>query len=190
VKFFRHRAIGCCLALALSIAVSACGSAKHPYDATAENNGTYVRLGTINYQLQISRELNQYSPEDHEYLTGLPAGTKGPTANEIWYGVFLYAINKGHRTAPVADSFKIVDTQGNTYSPVALDPSVNPFAWTNTDLAPLGTVPAPNTAASFGPTQGALLLFKLNTSVYNNRPLTLDIQAPGISHVATISLDL
>ncbi len=35
-----------------------------------------------------------------------------------------------------------------------------------------------------------MLLFKLNTSVYNNRPLTLEIQLSGASQVSTISLDL
>ena len=49
---------------ALSLAVAACGNAKHAYDATAENNGYYVRAGDVTYQLQISRELNPFSTED------------------------------------------------------------------------------------------------------------------------------
>ena len=47
-----------------------------------------------------------------------------------------------------------------------------------------------DTTASFGPTQGRLLLFKLPTQVYSNRPLTLQIHAQGQSTPATISLDL
>ena len=43
---------------------------------------------------------------------------------------------------------------------------------------------------SFGPTQGALLLFKLDTSVYDNRPLTLEIRGPGRQLWGSISLDL
>jgi hypothetical protein len=190
VRAFRHATVAC-LALALSLALGACGKVGKPsYDATAENNGTYVQLGTIYYQLQVSRELNPYATEDHEYLVGLPAGIKSPTPSQIWYGVFLRAINMGKHPEPAADNFKITDTQGDVYTPISLNPSVNPFVWTGQSLPPRGTEPAPNTMASFGPTQGGLLLFKLNTTVYNNRPLSLQVRAPGVSHVATISLDL
>ena len=34
----------------------------------------YVDAGPITYQLQISRQLNQYATEDSQYLAGLPAG--------------------------------------------------------------------------------------------------------------------
>ena len=37
---------------------------------------------------------------------------------------------------------------------------------------------------------GRLLLFKLPTAVYSNRPLTLQIHAPGQTSPSTISLDL
>jgi hypothetical protein len=178
------------LALALSLALGACGKVGKPsYDATAENNGTYVQLGTIYYQLQISRELNPFSTEDHQYLAGLAPGS-GPSANQIWYGVFLWAINDTHQTRQTANTFQIVDTQGDTYKPVPLNPSVNQYAWTSQSLDHLGTEPGPASTASFGPTQGGLVLFKLPTSVYANRPLTLQIYAPGQSHPATISLDL
>ena len=33
------------------------------------NNGVYVDAGPVTYQLQISRELNQYAVEDRQYLT-------------------------------------------------------------------------------------------------------------------------
>ena len=61
--------------------------------------------------------------------------------------------------------------------------------WTQQTLAPSGIEPGLNSTASFGPTQGGLLLFKLPTSVYSNRPLTLQIFAPGGGRGA-ISLDL
>jgi hypothetical protein len=87
-------------------------------------------------------------------------------------------------------SFDIVDTQGNKYYPVPVNPQVNPYAWTEQTLKPLGTEPAPDTTASFGPTQGRLLLFKINTSAYANRPLTLEINAPGQANPSSVSLDL
>jgi len=178
------------LVSALALVVAGCGSGKHHFDATAENNGFYVTAGAVNYQLQVSRELNQYSTEDHQYLTGLPAGTTPPKPDELWYGVFLWAKNTAATPRHTADDFTIVDTSGDKYHPVALDPSANPYAWTSTLLQPLGTQPGPDTTAYFGPTQGELVLFKLNTSVYTNRPLTLEIRAPGVSQTSSISLDL
>ena len=175
--------------LALALLLGACGTGKHPYDATAENNGYYVQGGGVLYQLQISRELNQYSVEDHQYLAGLPTGST-PGANQLWYGVFLWAKNYSHHPASTADNFDIVDTQGNKYYPVQLNPAVNQYAWTGESLRPLGTEPGPDTTASFGPTQGALVLFKLPTAVYSNRPLTLEIRPPGTTQVSSISLDL
>ncbi len=188
MRALRHRAIACLVLLAAAVALSACGSAKHPLDATADNNGFYVKLGDINYQLQVSRELNQYSTEDHQYLAGLPAGSS-PAPNQLWYGVFLYAVNKSNSTATTTDTFQIVDTQDQVYKPTTL-PAANGWAWTAQTLQPLQTEPGPESTASDGPTQGGLVLFKLPTSVYNNRPLTLEIFAQGQLKPATISLDL
>jgi hypothetical protein len=192
VRRLRHRLAGCALVLLSAAALGACGGNKqNPADATAENNGEYVRLGSIDYQLQVSRELNRFSIEDHQYLTGLPAGTSGPGKNEIWYGVFLRAVNDTHQTSPVSTSFVIADTQENQYRPVALNTTLNQYAWTGMTLPPLGTEPQHDTTAFFGPTQGSLLLFKLPTSVYSNRPLTLFINPPsGTKGQAKIPLDL
>jgi hypothetical protein len=178
--------------LLLVVGLAACGHASpHQNFADANNDGDYVSAGYITYQLQISRELNQYSTEDAAYLKGLPADLSpklGP--NELWYGVFLYAKNQSGRAATTSDNFEIVDTQGNVYRPVKLDPNVNPFAWTSMTLANLDTEPGPNTVASLGPTQGGLLLFRVSNSVYSNRPLTLYILGPGNRRLGGISLNL
>jgi hypothetical protein len=90
-----------------------------------------------------------------------------------------------------SDNIDIVDTQGNVYHPIRLDRAINPYAWVPQSLAPGETEPNPNTTAGTGPAGGSLLLFKLNTSIYDNRPLTLQIRAPSGRRVwATISLDL
>ncbi len=123
----------------------------------------YVDAGPITYQLQVSRQLNQYATEDRQYLVGLPAGTSSLTPDQLWYGVFLWAKNQTERRPhTTADNFTIVDTQGDHYHPIPLNPSLNPYAWTPQSLAPGAIEPAPDTTASFGPTQGGLLLFKLN----------------------------
>jgi hypothetical protein len=187
VSSLRHRVIGAVLALAAAFALTACGSKVDTgTNAGADNNGVYVSLDDVFYQLQVSRELNPFSPEDHGYLAGV--GNHPPGAQQIWYGVFLRALNKSNQPRRTSDSFDIRDTQGKVYQPVPVDPATNQYAWTAQPLQPLGTEPAPDTTASFGPTQGALILFKLDNAVYANRPLTLEIHSG--TKTATISLDL
>jgi hypothetical protein len=178
-------------ALILAVSVAACGHKEaHPKVADSNNNGGYVDAGPVTYQLQISRILNQYSTEDSQYVKGLPAGTTAPTASQEWYGVFLWAKNQTSHNQLTTDNFVVLDTQGTHYFPIKLDPNVNPYAWTSQMLKPLATEPAPDTTAYAGPTQGGLLLFKINTSASSNRPLTLEILGSSNQTLATISLDL
>ena len=174
-------------ALALAVGLGACGQVSDP--VSSENDGVYVDAGPITYQMQVSRQLNQYAVEDSQYLAGLPAGQGRLTPDELWYGVFLWAKNQTNEYHTTSDTFTITDTNGDTYHPIRLDPELNGYAWTRQVLAPSAVEPEANTTASFGPTQGGLVLFKLPTSVYSNRPLTLHIFPPNGS-AATISLDL
>ncbi len=185
------------LAIAASTVLISAGAAgcdtgnrlDHPH--VADNEGFYVDAGPVTYQVQLTRELNPYdTTEDAEYLTGIPAGTAGPSPNEEWFAVFLLAKNQSKSVQTTASSFDLVDTQGRTYTAIALDPKLNPYAWTPTSLRPLDTQPAPNTTASEGPTQGQELLFKINVSAYANRPMTLEIRGDTSQVLATVSLDL
>jgi hypothetical protein len=177
-------------ALVLAAGLSACGHKEaHPTQADANNDGTYIDAGPVSYQLEISRELNPYSTEDSAYVKGLPAGTTAPSASQLWYGVFLWAKNQTHHDQTTLNSFEITDSQGNTYYPVKLDAGVNPFTWTSQTLAPNQIEPGPNTVASNGPTQGGLLLFKLNSTAYSNRPLTLWLIGSGNQKLGSISLN-
>jgi hypothetical protein len=182
--------------------VSACGShtthhasgiaaAGSVGAADANNNGNYVKAGLMTYQMQVSRELNQYTPEDSGYVRGLPKSESKLAPNQLWFGVFMWAKNETSRTLTTSGNFDIVDTQGTVYHPLKLDPAVNPYAWEAQALAPGATEPNPTATAGTGPAGGRLLLFKLNTSIYDNRPLTLQIRAPSGKKVwGTISLDL
>jgi hypothetical protein len=186
----RARILVCTLALAAGLA--ACGHKQaHPTVADANNNGGYVDAGPVTYQLQISRVLNPYSTEDSQYVKGVPPAYPPPTATQEWYGVFLWAKNQTARPQTTTDKFLIEDTQQNKYYPIPLNTAENPYAWTSQTLQPLGTEPAPGTTAYFGPTQGGLLLFKINNSAFSNRPLMLYILGPdGQKRLASISLDL
>ena len=178
--------IVCALGAALGLA--ACGQTRQP--TSVLNNGVYITAGPITYQLQVSRELNQFAVEDSQYLAGLPtgSGTLGP--DQLWYGVFLWAKNQTNHPQLSASKFDILDSSDHRYYPIQVNANLNPYAWTPQLLGPAGTQPIPNTTAYYGPTGGNLLLFKLPTSVYSNRPLTLQIYAPGESLPGQISLDL
>jgi hypothetical protein len=183
----RLLAIPCAVLVAFGL--GACGHRSgHPLTADANNDGDYVDAGPITYQLQVSRELNPYSIEDRNYLLGVSSTTL--PATQEWYAVFLWARNQTGTPATTSDSFDIVDTQGNHYYPVAINPALNPYAWTTQTLAPSATEPAPGTPAFYGPTQGRELLFRISDSAYDNRPLTLEIHVAGQAQPSTISLDL
>jgi len=122
-------------AFGLASGLAACGKTDTP--PTSENNGVYVTAGPVTYHLQISRELNQYSTEDRQYMTGLPHGTSATLSpNQLWYGVFLWAKNQTKSPQMTSGNIDIVDTQNNRYYPVALNSALNPYAWTVQKLAP------------------------------------------------------
>ncbi|HEY2769556.1 MAG TPA: hypothetical protein VGI87_03270 [Solirubrobacteraceae bacterium] len=181
----RRPALAGCVA-ALAIGVGACGQLSHPTNADSE--GVYVDAGPITYQVQLSRQLNPFNVEDKTYLSGQSASA--PSPSELWFGVFLWAENQSESNAATTDSFDIVDTQGHKYYPIPLNPQVNPFAWTSETLRPNAQQPTPGSIAFYGPAQGDELLFKLNNSIYSNRPLTLEIHAPGQAKPSSVSLDL
>lgn len=174
-------------AVLLTVALGACGN-KQSHPTSADTEGPYVDAGPLSYQVQVSRYLNPFSTEDRGYLAGVTA--PGPTPSQEWFAVFMWAKNETHSNQTTSDSFDIVDSQGNRYYPVPLNPSLNPYAYSAQTLRPQGTEPITDSTASFGPTQGAELLFKLDTTVNSNRPLTLEIHAPGQSTPSSISLDL
>ena len=178
--------VACVLGMAVGLA--ACGQTGQP--TSILNNGVYITAGPVTYQLQVSRELNQFLTEDSQYVSGLPFGSGGLTPNQLWYGVFLWAKNQSNHSQLTARTFDIVDSSDHHYYPLHLNPELNGYAWTSRLLPPSGQEPALNTTASFGPTQGGLLLFKLPTTVYSNRPLTLEIYPPGGGNKGDISLDL
>ncbi|HWD63800.1 MAG TPA: hypothetical protein VG405_01375 [Solirubrobacteraceae bacterium] len=175
---------------ALALGVGACGLAKrinHPTSADAAN--VYVNSGPITYQVQISRALNPYSTEDAQYLAGIPkAQTIPPT--QMWFAVFVWAKNQSGHPQTTSGQFTITDSSGRVYRAWPLNAQVNQYAWAPERLAADDTEPAPDTTASYGPTQGGLVLFRLSTAVYSNRPLTLNIYSPQQSKPTTVALDL
>jgi hypothetical protein len=178
-------------ALLAALALAACGTAKQP-TTQGDSEGSYIKAGSLVYQVEMSRELNASNVEDAEYLRGLAAGTPRLAGDEEWFGVWLRVQNVTHRSAPSASQFKIVDTTGAEYTPTPLPPT-NLFAYQSVSVQGdkgQPVQPDPNTAAGSGPINGSMLLFKLRTAVYANRPLELEITPPGGGSPSSVVLDL
>ena len=181
---------------ALAVGVSGCGFTHREAKPTGVSqqelsNGAepYFWTGPVTYQVQVSRALNPFDSYDVQYLSGVQ-GAQDLSSQQFWFGVFLWAKNQTGRTVPTADKFEIVDSAGDVYTPTALNSGVNPYAWTQQMLSPDGIEPVADSAASDSSPGGGLILFKLNQSVYSNRPLTLKVFAPGAKKASSISLDL
>lgn len=152
-------------------------------EPTAEaKEGEPLELGDLSYNIQITRELNRFSPEDSAYLQGAPPLRR----DQEYLGVFMQVTNEGSETAVVPEPFRVVDTRGRIYDQVPLE---NEWALRpGTPIEPDETIPGPETPARNGPIEGSLVLFTVDETANENRPLVLEV--PGPDEVGEITLDL
>jgi hypothetical protein len=174
------------LALAIALAAAAFGAAGCGYSAgkTGEE-GTPIRLGSMEFNVQLTRFLNPSDPEDKQYLVGQPLP---PAADKAYLAVFMNMKNHGGSatTVPATSQMTVTDTTGAGYQAVS---SSTPFAAPlGAPLAGGGTIPVPDSPAASGPTQGSVVLFYVPEAITENRPLELDIQHSG--ETGTITLDI
>ena len=177
--------------LLAAVALSACGDTTH--NRVADNEGIYVDVGALKYQVQLSRELNPYDTEDSTYLQGLAPADATLTPTQAWFGVFMQVFNKTSHSQQPASQFYITDTQGIVYWPTPV-PASNPFGYAAATIPPHSQIPSLDSAAYSGPTQGAALVFKMTIASFEDRPLVLHIidpQQPQNSKIAaTVQLDV
>src|SRR3954468_1950434 len=168
-------ALLCALALTLFGGVLA-GCGDNPRENDASREGLPERIGGIDYNVYITRELNLRDVEDSGYY-------KGPEAPPGFalYGVFMTACNPEEDAfspnVPAASDFTVIDTQGNRFKPLPTLPD-NQFAYRAVPLKHLACIPKAGSLASSGPTNGALLIFKLPLETLENRPLDLITPPP------------
>jgi hypothetical protein len=184
------------LAAALAaLALGACGESHTrvttgTYAGSSGKNAPYLDVGPLVYQVQISRELNPYNTEDSQFLLGLSPEESHLNPGEEWFGVFMQVYNESAVPHPAATDFTVSDTQGNVYRPTVPGPT-NLFAYRGGVVPANNQIPAPNTVAADGPTQGLLLLYKIKVESLDNRPLTLKIVDPrNPTQTASAELDV
>jgi hypothetical protein len=175
---------------AASLVAAGCGD-KEDVTTQASTEGIWIDAGPLDYHIQGSRVLEPQQIPDRSYLTGLPQGSTPPkVGKEVWFAVFLRIENKTKKAAPTASQFEIVDTQGTSFSPYAINTKVNPFAYQPTTLEPNKVVPVPDSAQDFDSFDGAMLLFKIPLSSYQNRPLAFKIHSANGESPSEASVDL
>jgi hypothetical protein len=169
--------------------ISACGAGEHaPY---ADNLGPgYVEVGQLNYQVQISRELNPWSDEDRYYLQGFSASERQLAVADEWFAVSLQVYNWSNSAHTPGNDFFITDTLGNRYTPLA-NPTPNPYTYVPQTIPPGGQLPTIDSDAFAGWSQGEILVFKVPYTSLVNRPFVLHIVSPTDStRQARIELDV
>ena len=183
------------LALLTALALGACGDSHTKvttgtYAGESGANAPYLDVGPLIYEVQLSRQLNPSDTEDAAYLQGFSPAERRLQSNQEWFAVFVQVYNNNSRALPAANSLTIADTQGNRYSPVVPDQS-NQFAYRAGIVPATGRLPVPDSVPAAGPTQGALLLYRIPIVSLDNRPLELRIVDPtDASQRASAELDV
>jgi hypothetical protein len=183
------------IALLAVVALGACGESHTKvstgtYAGVGGANAPYLDVGPLAYQVQISRQLNPSDTEDSAYLEGLTPAQRQLLPGQEWFAVFLEVFNRTGRSSPAATSLTVTDTQNNAYTPIVPD-QTNPFAY-RAGLVQAGSqLPVPQSVPSFGPTQGALVLYKIQVASLDSRPFEFKIVDPtDPSLTASAELDV
>ena len=166
------------VAVALAGAVSACGEEEE----TEVVEGEPVEVSDLSYNVGLTRFLNPDDNEDAEYLVGLPQAEPGTE----YLGVFLTIENETEDPLPSAHAYTVHDTLANKYETVD---SESPYALDiGAEVPGESELPLPDTTAATGPNHGSLLIFLVDDSVSDNRPLELDIQTFGGDGKVTLDI--
>jgi hypothetical protein len=174
--------IGLLAVLALAIPVAGCGDDESD-EAPEAVEGEPLELGELLYNVSITRFLNPNITEDMAYLEGAPEEPKGKS----YLGVFLQIKNEGEEEIPSAGNYLVVDGSHRVYRPFDLETEFSLDV--GAEVPPDGQIPAPDTVAASGPTQGALILFLVDDDVSEERPLQLQIQSV-LGGEGTVELDI
>lgn len=181
------------LPLLLALAVTglgACGSDEVHTVTEAESEAVYVTLDELQYQVQLSRQLDPFAQVDRDLLAGVPKAQRGLGDDQVWFGVWVRALNGTEDPKTLADRFVIKDTTGSEFEPIEMTAD-SPFAYRPGAIAPGDGYPVPNSASGQSPTTGAFLLFRMPVRTLDFRPLELEFEsseAPG--ETAKVRLDV
>jgi hypothetical protein len=168
--------------LLAALLLSGCGDSHTKvttgtYAGESGANAPYLEVGSLVYEVQLSRQLNATNSEDSVYLQGLTPAQRKLEPGQEWFALFMQVYNNTSEDQTAATNMTITDTQANTYMPTVPDES-NPYAYRGGTVPAKSQIPAPGTLADDDPAQGLVLLYKIQVVSLDNRPLELKIVNP------------
>ena len=172
--------------LLAGLALNACGNADEPA-SEGETEAVYLDLDGLQYQVQISRQLNPVRRRG-QLLRPRPEPA-GSRARRHVVRVFVRVYNPTDTPKQATTEFEIHDTQGNVYKPVPLD-DTNVFRYVPASLGSEKMIPTPGSPAFNSPIRGSLLLFRVKIDSFENRPLEFIIRQPGSTAQRQVPLDV
>ena len=157
-----------------------------------ENEGFYLSLGELKYQVQGSRQLNADDIQDKRVCSpACPPAQQMLKPDEVWFGVFMQVENEDDEPLNPSGDIEIIDTQEDVFKPLGAradqpaSPTARPSRSPAASSRRCPTRPAFDTA-----NQGSLLLFKLTIDALDNRPLELKIESSTTDQTGIIDLDV
>jgi hypothetical protein len=174
-------AIGIAAGLLAMPLLAGCGASD---DSTKVAEGEPLTLGQLEYNVVISRFLNPDDTEDAGYLVKEPP----LQGDQLYLGVFMQVANNSDSSAGLPLSFKVIDTQGQKYEPIA---SSSPYALPlGHKIGPGTAYPVPDSTAAVGPIEGSMVLFRIKQASTEDRPLELEIPSSASGETGTVELDI
>jgi hypothetical protein len=176
------RRLAAVLLCLLSFVAVGCLAGCGEEETTHVEEGEPLELGELRYNIQITRFLNPADTEDAEYLAGQAPEEPGKS----YLGVFLVIENESEEEHPSASTYEVLDLEDQRFEPAETE---SPYALDIGATVPAeGQLPLPDSTAQTGPIKGAMLLFLVDDSVTENRPLELEIG--GEDAAGTVELDI
>lgn len=168
------------LALLSLGALAACGDEEQELHT---EEGAPLELGELRYNVQITRFLNPDAVEDVGYLKGLVRPPRG----QDYLAVFIRIENEGEEAERIPFTFPIVTSRGEEFEALEIE---NPFALEpGSEIPAGGQLPEIDSPAASGPIKGSMLLYLIDESATENRPLELEIAGPD-GEDGSIALDI
>ncbi len=110
--------------------------------------------------------------------------------SQEWFAVFVRLENDTKQAQAASTSYVISDTENHRYTPVAIG-KANPFRYTAGKLGPGAVLPDPNSIPAQTSIGGEELLFKVDRTSMDNKPLILKITSPvDGADAARVNLDV
>jgi hypothetical protein len=172
------------IGLAAALALAGCGGDEQPADnAVDAQEQNAVEVAGVRYRVVLFRQLNVHTkPDDALWDGASPSGRKG------LYMAVLRACAAEGKPARATTDIHLEDAFGAAYQP-RVDKTAETFRYTGGRLAAGECLPDPDSVAD-RVLDGAALVFEVPFKSTRDRPLVLEIDAPGSERGARIQVDL